>query len=167
MHPLHWQLNFLQASLFFLLLDVHSRFFITWAVAAAHAMAEHVAVVPLEHIRQQRLLASCFDKWKAVLARVVQQQRKGGQQRRPTGQGATRWRRRKATWKCWAQRMDSVERVRGEAPGGGFQTTHHLHGTFIRGATPGDIPRGVTRTGGPQKCNFTIVWKTPSCHIPV
>ncbi|XP_077168760.1 uncharacterized protein C1orf167 homolog isoform X2 [Paroedura picta] len=68
--------------------------FRSWS-AAARSSERHKARVGLETSRRRRLLASCFERWKAGASRAPEQRGEEGLRKRPAG-GKARWRWRKA-----------------------------------------------------------------------
>ncbi|XP_053137263.1 uncharacterized protein C1orf167 homolog isoform X2 [Hemicordylus capensis] len=81
---------------------------ISWSVATAHASIRHKALVHFEAIRLWRLLASCFEKWKAEFLRAEWQRKEDHLCHKPVRRGALqRWRKMARSYR--ALRLNSVK----------------------------------------------------------
>ncbi|XP_060132250.1 uncharacterized protein C1orf167 homolog isoform X2 [Zootoca vivipara] len=87
-----------------------SRAFTSWSVAASRRSTWHRTLAWLESARGQRLLASCFGRWKAEFLRADQRRKDQCPRQRPAGYGAM-WRWRKAISGSRALRFRSVSQA--------------------------------------------------------
>ncbi|CAI5783060.1 Hypothetical predicted protein [Podarcis lilfordi] len=87
-----------------------SRAFTSWSAAAAHFSTWRTTLACLESARGQRLLASCFGRWKAEFLRADRRRKDGRPRRRLAGYGAM-WRWRKAIRGSRALRFSSVSQA--------------------------------------------------------
>ncbi|XP_044301434.1 uncharacterized protein C1orf167 homolog isoform X2 [Varanus komodoensis] len=86
-----------------------ARAFLSWAEIAARNSARLEALVEFERAGRQRLLASCFRRWKTAFSKAVQEEEERSR-RRPAGCRAV-WRWRKATRAYLALRSISVHQA--------------------------------------------------------
>nr|XP_028572047.1 uncharacterized protein LOC114589793 [Podarcis muralis]XP_028572324.1 uncharacterized protein LOC114590139 [Podarcis muralis]XP_028572325.1 uncharacterized protein LOC114590139 [Podarcis muralis]XP_028572326.1 uncharacterized protein LOC114590139 [Podarcis muralis]XP_028572380.1 uncharacterized protein LOC114590216 isoform X2 [Podarcis muralis]XP_028572381.1 uncharacterized protein LOC114590216 isoform X2 [Podarcis muralis]XP_028572382.1 uncharacterized protein LOC114590216 isoform X2 [Pod len=96
--------------------------FTSWSAAADRFSTWRMTLAWLERARGQRLLASCFGRWKAEFQRAERRRKGERPRRRLAGYGAM-WRWRKAIRGSWALRFSSVSQISGPTEQASVQYT--------------------------------------------
>ncbi|XP_077787152.1 uncharacterized protein LOC114590216 [Podarcis muralis] len=96
--------------------------FTSWSAAADRFSTWRMTLAWFERARGQRLLASCFGRWKAEFQRAERRRKGERPRRRLAGYGAM-WRWRKAIRGSWALRFSSVSQISGPTEQASVQYT--------------------------------------------